>query len=1559
MIYKIITTFFFFSIFVFPQADTSLILTEVMFIPQTGNNEFIEIYNSSETLSIDLAGYKIKYYTSNPDLFTDAGFGTVLPPQSYAVIFEGDYDISTGIYASLVPPEALKLKISDNSFGTSGMANTEARPLWLLSPSDDTLDVYTYSANNPVARSDEKITLNKDSSQTNWLNSLVVNGTPGFRNSVALYEFDLQMFSLNITPQILIQGDDAIIEVKVMNRGSNTADNFTIEIYNDLNFDSSGTANELINSQSFTNLPPGDSVEVQTIINSLNEGEYQIIAQVIFHQDENPFNNKLVNTFIVFPPGNEFNDVVINEIMYAPSTGEPEWVELFNRTDQIINIKRWRFSDAANTATITTNDIFIQPNNFIVLTQDSSILNFYNVPVEIVRFNLPALNNTGDNIVIRDSLGILIDSLTYQSFWGGNTGGRSLERVSVDSSSTNQNNWSTSTGLLKATPGKVNSITPKENDLAIIGFESVRTFAIPGEQIEFKINIKNLGYSDSENFTAYIFRDLNIDSIPQPNELLTSISLNGIISGDSVEVQYLTNQFEVGDNYYIAEISAAIDDDSTNNIAFRKVIGVEVNEIRNDIVINEFMYAPQSPEPEWIEIYNRSEKVIDLKNYRIADNRDTLKIFNESFLLYPDEYFIIAADSSINNYYMINSGIVYRNFPSLNNTGDKIILLDSLNRTIDSLEYFSSWGETGGKSLERIDPEISSIDSSNWKTSISRYRATPGYINSVTKKDYDLALGDIIFNPKFPLKGDDVQVKAFVKNPGRNDATFNIQLFDDTNLDSIPDQLIHQLNQLNLLSGDSTEIDFSFSIPDLQNEKAFYVIALFDADQDTSNNYFYKIVEPGVPPLSIVVNEIMFTPQGGEPEWVELFNRSDEIINLKNWILSDVVTTPVTAKITNDLIIEPNNYFVLAKDSSIFNYHRFIPSQVYMLNLPVLNNDVDGIVIKDQRGLTIDSVLYNSQWGGTNGYSLERRAIEGLSNQPGNWASSIDIEQSTPGRINSITSKQFDLRVSGMMFNPRFPVAGEDVFIIAQIKNSGSSVADNFTVEFYIDTDSNNVVDLLLSSEVYSNSNLNPDDSLTVTSSLPITGLQTKTLAAVRVVYSVDEDTLNNYFESFVQPGEAERIIIINEVMYNPEGGEPEWIEFVNISDRSINISNWSVSDVLTTPTKNIITTTETFIEPGEYFIVSRDSSIFSFHPDISTKVFYANFGTLGNTSDGVVLYDYRNGIIDSLFYRSIWGGVSGYSLERISINAETNDSLNWSTSLSLNRSTPGRENSFTGIPSYQRNDLIINEIMFDPETGESEYVEFINLNSDSVNVGGWKIEDQNSNFYRLSNLSLTIPAGAFFVLSSDSGIFNRYSISDNRFISVVGTTNLGLVNTGELVLLKDVKGNVIDSVWYSDNWHNRNITNTKGKSLERISPSVNGNDPSNWSTSVDPFGGTPGRVNSIFAQNLNEEKNISVFPNPFSPDNDGFEDFTIINYNLTQPTSQVRVKIFDNRGRLVRTLLNNSPSGQNGSIIFDGLDDDGQVLRIGIYIIFLEAMNDNAGIVETMKTVVVVARKL
>ncbi|MDZ7763110.1 MAG: hypothetical protein U5K00_01600 [Melioribacteraceae bacterium] len=53
---------------------------------------------------------------------------------------------------------------------------------------------------------------------------------------------------------------------------------------------------------------------------------------MLFNQDEDNTNNELIYEFTVFPPPPDFNDIVINEIMYAPSEAEPEWVEIYNRS---------------------------------------------------------------------------------------------------------------------------------------------------------------------------------------------------------------------------------------------------------------------------------------------------------------------------------------------------------------------------------------------------------------------------------------------------------------------------------------------------------------------------------------------------------------------------------------------------------------------------------------------------------------------------------------------------------------------------------------------------------------------------------------------------------------------------------------------------------------------------------------------------------------------------------------------------------------------------------------------------------------------------------------------------------------------------------------------------------------------------------------------------------------------------------------------------------------------------------------------------------------------------
>ncbi|HKB85495.1 MAG TPA: lamin tail domain-containing protein, partial [Ignavibacteriaceae bacterium] len=1254
----------------FAQNGSYLKLNEIMFYPASGNNEFIEIYNT-DTQSIDLDDFKIKYYNSTADIISDAGEGTILNPLSYAVLFEGDYDLLSGIYKDLVPPEALILRIEDNYFGSTGMANTSDRPVFLLSPDDDTLDVYTYSANNLQTLSDEKIIFGSDSSQVNWNNSIFSNGTPGFRNSVTPVSFNLGISSISISPGIPQEGDNLLITAIIKNYGENSADDFTVTLFNDINLDSIPQGSEQIYSQEYFSLTAGDSISVYADIISAEAGYYNIIAIVYFPADEDTSNNTALKSFIVYPRGTGYNDVVINEIMYAPSGEEPEWVEIYNRTTEDINLKGWSISDNISTKIITDDDFILPVESFVVITRDSSILNFYQVPSPIIKLILPTLNNTGDAVVIKDSLEIMIDSISYSPDWGGNTGGKSLERISPDIPGTLQTSWSTSESIFKATPGKINSITPKNNDLRISAFEPATEYGILGEPVQFNIQVKNSGLSISPSFSISLFRDLNCDSIPQYSEMISTINSVPILPGDSILLNLSSFNNDEGSNYFIARMVCVPDDDTTNNTAFANVTIMRVNEIRNDLIINEIMYDPDAPQPEWIEVLNRSDKLINFKNYKIADTRDTTAVCTEDLFITPGTYAVIAKDSTIKKYFSIPSHLVIHSFSALNNTGDIIILLDSLNRVIDSLEYSSGWGGNDGISLERINSESPPTTQENWLTSISRNHGTPGFINSVTQKDFDISVDDIRSFPVYPAFGDDVLLNIIVKNPGYNAANYSLKLYRDTNLDSIPDVLLKTITGLSLQPGDSSVVESGYTAENLLSPQNYYASAEFNADMDTSNNHIIKNILPGYSPFTIVINEIMFTPSGGEPEWVELFNTSTDSISLQNWTINDVVATPAYAVIKPHYIIPPQGYIVISRDSSITNYHRLIPSPIIVLNLPVLNNDNDGFVLKDSRGQMMDSVYFYHEWGGADGHSLERAAVKGPSNLSVNWGSSDDIELSTPGRINSITAKERDVTIIKITSDPEFPVDGDNVFIAAIVKNKGSEPASGIITEFYIDSDSDNVADKRLSSNA--GISLNPDDSLFIISADSIKNLSAGLLTAVKVIYAEDEDTLNNYAERIIQPGFANKTVLVNEIMYDPSTGEPEWFEIINNSSDSINLKDWSASDLLTTPSRNFITGSDFYLHPQQFAVIAKDTSIYSKHPGIE-NLFITNFGTLGNTEDGIILYDFRDAVIDSLRYKTKWGGKEGYSLERISVSEPTCDSSNWTTSLSPGKSTPGKE---------------------------------------------------------------------------------------------------------------------------------------------------------------------------------------------------------------------------------------------------------------------------------------------
>ena len=1807
------------------QADTCLVISEVMFYPQGSNNEFVEIYNLSETDSYNLDSFKIKYWNSTPDIIIPQSGNSFLPPKSFAIIFEGDYNLADGIYNKIIPANAVVFKIADNAFGSSGMANTADRPLYLLKKNNDTVDSYTYSANNTAGFSDEKIFLNRDSASSNWKNSLVINGTPGFRNSVTHINYNIGFVSIGFSPPLIFEGGNVNISTVVKNRGLKPATNFTVRIFNDVNSDSTADKDELINEKTFASLSPNDSVIVVTQLLNLKPGRYNIIAVIEWLPDEIPEDNIKFSGFNVLVKGSSYNDIVINEIMYAPQNGEPEWIELFNRTKQKINIKKWFVGDRATNIAISERDVFINGESYIIIAKDSSVLNFHSIPVEVIKTSIPSLNNDGDAVVLRDSLGIMIDSLEYAPQWGGSNGysleridpdapsaspanwgtsiyknkaspgirnslsekdidlkiynfhpsqpilqintsgqlyatirnngklssgnfslkvyydanndslpgagelikeilqsslnandsitaiinftptvpgtnrfisqiqcandedhsnntaftsvmvykieinrnnliiseimyapkspqpewieiynnsakalnlkgfhfaddadtvtithipftieageyavvtsdssiisyypgsykfikaalpslnntgdaviildslnrvidslvykadwcsstpGASLERIDKDISSTERYNWECSIDPKLATPGKKNSIAVKDIDAELLRFSAAHESILAGEQNSLTAVIYNRGKSRIGSALLNFYIDSNNDSAASQNELIKSISCGLLKPSDSLSFSVSIKSDVIGKINYIAKIEAAGDEDTINNIKCTSVNWYEYSESRNDIVLSEIMYAPVSPRPEWVELYNRTNRSIVLCNYKIANSADTVEFILKEKMLPPAGYIVISTDSSIFNYYSIPSDVIAKKLPRLNNNGDKLILLDKYNRVIDSLQYSPQWGGEDGKSLERVSYETASTEKTNWKPSANENGATPGKKNSVAPPDYDLCISGVKITPGIIHQGETISAEVCINNKGLLPNRYSLIVYTDTNLDSIPDNKIFSQNNLYLPPNDSATILISSLLTNIRSNAGLYFKIFSEQDNVPGNNSYYSFLRIIYPAKTIVINEIMYNPDSNEPEWIEFFNTSSDTINIKDWVIGDVETTPSYCRLSKKIVMQPFSYFIVARDSTIFIRHPAIAAPVIVAGIPVLNNDSDGIVLTDFGGFTQDSVYYNNSFGGKTGYSIERRSATGSSLSRENWGCSISAEKSTPGRKNSIAEKAADLGVSAIGIYPQNLSAGNSFNIEVIIKNLGALAAENFDVEFNYcaDTIQSN---LKLVERISYTGHLNPKDSCKITSKKLLTDAPEVFLAKARVIYYYDEDSTNNFRLLSFSTAHNKNSVIVNEIMYDPKPEMPEWIEIENISGKTINLKGWSVSDYLSTPVKGRISEKDLFLEPGEYIVIARDSSFYKFFSSIKGKTGVANFGQLNNTEDGVLLFDNKDSLISSVYYKSTWGGLNGVSLERFAVSNLSNDSSNWKSSIDIAGCTPGSANSIINIAHCKRNSLVINEIMYDPGSDNCEYIEFYNAGSDTVNIGGWFVGNRKSYSHKLSGHHFKIAPGQFFVLAADSVIFNKYvHLKSFNSIIILNTSTLNLGNTGGLIVLSDMHGNVIDSLYYYENKNNRN------KSLEKVTPLADPNSAASWHSCADPLGGTPGKSNSIFSAAPPVSTSIQISPNPFSPDNDGFEDYTEIKYNLSSVISTIRVRIYDSRGRLVRTIANNQITGSSGSIIFNGFDDSGAALRMGIYIVLFEASN-NTNVVETIKAAVVVARRL
>ena len=284
------------------------------------------------------------------------------------------------------------------------------------------------------------------------------------------------------------------------------------------------------------------------------------------------------------------------------------------------------------------------------------------------------------------------------------------------------------------------------------------------------------------------------------------------------------------------------------------------------------------------------------------------------------------------------------------------------------------------------------------------------------------------------------------------------------------------------------------------------------------------------------------------------------------------------------------------------------------------------------------------------------------------------------------------------------------------------------------------------------------------------------------------------------------------------------------------------------------------------------------------------------------------------------------------------------------------------GLPdSAEVGDVVINEVMFNPATGGADYIEIVNVSDKVLSLKNWVIadidEDTIANIKTILITQKLFLPGDYIVLTQDSStVIGDFSIyGTGTFLECDLPT---YPNDSATVILISNNNVVLDQVHYDEEYHFDLLTNTDGKALERISFTADGDNENNWHTASELVEwGTPGYLNSQFVD-PNVVGDISIDPPIFSPDNDGYQDVVLINYQFTNPDNVMDVQIYDSEGRLIRELEDNLYPGVSGLLSWDGINDQGTKAQVGAYVVLITIF-DLEGNRTVYKKVVVLAVRL
>ena len=261
---------------------------------------------------------------------------------------------------------------------------------------------------------------------------------------------------------------------------------------------------------------------------------------------------------------------------------------------------------------------------------------------------------------------------------------------------------------------------------------------------------------------------------------------------------------------------------------------------------------------------------------------------------------------------------------------------------------------------------------------------------------------------------------------------------------------------------------------------------------------------------------------------------------------------------------------------------------------------------------------------------------------------------------------------------------------------------------------------------------------------------------------------------------------------------------------------------------------------------------------------------------------------------------------------------------------------------------ILINEVLFNPFSGGTDFVELVNVSEQAIPVSRLRLSTRDDalalkQIYPVSTEKRYLKPGEFLVCTKDPVILASQYITNNpaSFCQMKSFPSYS-DDTGTVVLLNDSL-EVLDEFSYSTKMHSPFLADEEGVSLERISLEEPTSERTNWASAAASVGfATPGLPNSQAGSETKIQDEITPEPKAFSPNDDGYNDELTIKFKLSKPGYIANVRIFDAVGRQVRFLIKNQSLAQEGNWLWDGRDESGQKRNIGVYIILVEVFDQD-----------------